>query len=144
MNFNPLKYLFEDLGLHRASTPKVGVHLGVQMWLLGCISSPQLCMPLPLVVNPRLGSWHYMCCRQCSLHHIYANQVNNDNVHQSMEVVSSNKNIHLSTSVATKKVGDLPLNMCSTLQSNSCNSISKCVVGYYTLTFIKALKQMGI
>jgi hypothetical protein len=58
----------------------------------------------------------YMCgCCQCSLHHIYVSQVNNENVHQSTKIVSNNKNIHLSSSVAREKVGDLPLNMCSTL-----------------------------
>jgi hypothetical protein len=88
---------------------------------------------------------HYMCCcRQCSLHHICASQVNNDNVHQSTEAVSSNKNIHSSSSVTREKVGDLPLNMCSVLESNSYNNISKCVVGYYTLIPTGALKQMGI
>jgi hypothetical protein len=97
-----------------------------------------------LVTNPRLRSWHYMwCCRQCSLHHICASRVNNDSVHQSMEVISNNKNIHSSTSVVREKVGDLPLNMCSTLQSNSSNNIPKCIMGYYTFIPTGALKQMG-
>jgi hypothetical protein len=56
------------------------------------------------------------------------NQVNNDNVHQSMEAISGNKNIHSLSSVMKERDGDLLLNMCSTLQSNSCNNILKCVV----------------
>jgi S-methylmethionine-dependent homocysteine/selenocysteine methylase len=59
-----------------------------------------------------------MCCHyQCSLHHIYANQVNNDDVHQGSE------NIHSLSSVAREKVGNLLLNMCSILQSNSYDNI---------------------
>jgi hypothetical protein len=59
-----------------------------------------------------------MCCHyQCSLHHIYAHRVNNDDVHQGSE------DIHSSSSVAREKVGDLPLNMCSILQNNSCDNI---------------------
>jgi hypothetical protein len=84
-----------------------------------------------------------MCCHcWCSLHHICVSRVNNDNVHQSMEAIFGNKNILLSSSVARQKVGDLLLNMCSTFQNNSCNRILKCVVGYYMLTPIRALKQM--
>jgi hypothetical protein len=85
----------------------------------------------------------YMCCHcQCSLHHICANQINNDNVHQSMEAIVHNKNIHSSLGVVREKVGNLPLNMCSTLQNNSCNNIPKCVMGYFTLTPTRASKQM--
>ncbi len=65
----------------------------------------------------------YMCCHyQCSLHHIYANQVTNDDVHQ------SSKNIRSSSGLAREKVGDLPLNMYSILQSNNIQSISWVVV----------------
>jgi hypothetical protein len=67
----------------------------------------------------------------------------NDSVNQSMGIVFNNKNIHLSTSVEKEKVGDFPLNMCSVLQSNNRKNISKCVMGYYTFTSIRALKQMG-
>jgi hypothetical protein len=35
---------------------------------------------------------------------------------------------------------DLPLNMCSTFQNNSYNSILKCIMGYYTFTPIGASK----
>jgi len=31
------------------------------------------------------------CHHQCSLHHIYANWVNNDNIHESLEIISSDK-----------------------------------------------------
>jgi len=70
---------------------------------------------------------HYMCyCCWCSLHHICANQISNDNVHQSTDVVSNNKNIHSSSGVVREKVGDLLLNMCFAFQSNNYNSIRKC------------------
>ncbi len=86
----------------------------------------------------------YMCCRhQCLLHHICVSQVNNDEVYQNTKINSSNKNIHSLSSVSKEKVGDLPLNMCSTFQNNSCNNISKCIMGYCTLTPIATLKQMG-
>jgi hypothetical protein len=45
---------------------------------------------------------------------MYANQVNNDDIHQGLEVISNDKDIHLSLGVVSKKVGDLPLNMCPT------------------------------
>lgn len=91
-----------------------------------------------------LGSHnHYMCCHcWCSLHHICASQVNNENVHQGLKIIFNDKYIQLSLSVVKEKVGDLPLNMCSILQSNSCDNILKCIVGYHTFTFIKAPKQM--
>jgi len=60
-----------------------------------------------------------------------------------MEAIFGNKNIHSLSNVAKEKVGDHPLNMCFTLQSNSYNSISKCVVGYCALTPTGNLKQMG-
>ncbi len=71
------------------------------------------------------------------------NWVNNDNIHQGLEVVSSDKDIHLLSNVAREKVGDIFLNMCSTFESNSCDIISKCIVGYCTLILVRALKQMG-
>jgi hypothetical protein len=52
--------------------------------------------------------------------------VNNDNVHQSSEVVFGDKDIHLLLGVAKEKVGDFPLNMCSTLQSNNCEYVEVC------------------
>jgi hypothetical protein len=69
--------------------------------------------------------------------------VNNDNVHQSPEAISCDKNIHLSLGVAKEKVKDLPLNMCSVLQNNNYDSILKCVVDCCIFTPIGALKQMG-
>jgi hypothetical protein len=87
---------------------------------------------------------HYMwCCCQCSLQYIYANQVNNDDIHQGSEAISNNKDIHSSLGTTREKVGYLPLNMCSTLQNNNCDNISKCIVGYCTFILEKAPKQMG-
>jgi hypothetical protein len=60
-----------------------------------------------------------------------------------VEVVSGNKNIYSSLSVAKDKAKDLLLNMCSILQSNSYNNITKCVVGYCMFIPIRASKQMG-
>ncbi len=85
--------------------------------------------------------YRYMCyCCQCLLHHIQVSWVSNDNVHQSMKNIYGDKIIHLLSGVTTKKVGDFPLNMCSTLQNNSCNNILKCVVGCYLLIIAWALK----
>jgi len=58
-----------------------------------------------------------MCCRRCSLHCVYASRVNNDDVHQGLKAISSDKDMHTLSGVAREKVGDLPLNMCSTLQT---------------------------
>jgi len=69
------------------------------------------------------------CCRWCSLHHICVNYVNNDNVHQALEVVYGDKDIHSSLGVAKEKVGNPLLNMCSTFQSNNYDNILKCIVG---------------
>ncbi len=70
-------------------------------------------------------------------------RVNNDDIHQGPKAVSSDKDILLLSSVAREKVGNLPLNMCSTFQNNSYNYISKCIVGYYMFTFARALKHIG-
>jgi len=80
----------------------------------------------------------YHC--QCSLHHICVSQVNNDNIHQSLEALFGDKDIHSLLSVVREKVRDLPLNMCFTFQSNSYNNILKCVMGYYTLIPVGTLK----
>jgi hypothetical protein len=86
-----------------------------------------------------------MCCHcQCSLHHIYSSWVNNDDVHQGLKAIFCDKDIHLLLSVTKEKVGDLFLNMCSTFQNNSFDNISKCIMGYCTLTRVTTLKQMGI
>jgi hypothetical protein len=92
-----------------------------------------------------LSSHHrYMCYHHWHLlHHIYASQINNNNVHQNPRTDFSDKDIHSSLGVVKEKVGDLPLNMCSTLQSNSCDNILKCIVCCHTLIPIRALKQMG-
>jgi hypothetical protein len=72
------------------------------------------------------------------------NKINNDDVHQGSKVVYDNKDIHSSLSVVREKVGDFFLNMCSTLQNNNCDTILKCIMGYYKFIFTSALKQMGI
>jgi hypothetical protein len=51
------------------------------------------------------------------------NKVNNDDVHLGLEVVSSDKDIHLSLGVAKEKMGDFPLNMCFIVQNNSYDNI---------------------
>jgi hypothetical protein len=66
----------------------------------------------------------------------YVNLVNNDDVHQGLEIVSGDKDIHSLLGVVKEKVGDLLLNMCSILQINSYNNMLKCIVGY--CTFIPA------
>jgi hypothetical protein len=87
---------------------------------------------------------HCMCyCCQCSLHHICANQVTNDNIHQGSEVVSGEKDIHSLLGVAREKVGYFLLNMCSTFQSNNYDNILNYIMGYCTFTFIRAPMQMG-
>jgi len=86
---------------------------------------------------------HCMCCHcQCLLHHICASRVNNDDVQQGLKTFSDDKDIHSSLGVAKETVKDL-LNMFSTLQNNSCNNISKCILGYYMFTLTMAPKQMG-
>ncbi len=88
--------------------------------------------------------YSYMCYHhQCLLHHICVSWFNNDNIHQGSEVLSGDKDIHSSSSVANEKVGDLLLNMCSIFRSNSYDNISKYIVGYYMLISTRALKQMG-
>jgi hypothetical protein len=77
------------------------------------------------------------------LHNICASRVNNDDVHQGPKTIVGDKDIHSSSSVVKEKVGDLPLNMCSTLQNNSYDSISNCIMSYYTIIPIRASKQMS-
>jgi hypothetical protein len=90
------------------------------------------------------GQHHYMwCCCQCSLQHICANWVSNDNIHQGLEAIPNDKYIHLLSGATREKVDDLLLNMCSTFQNNNYDSILKCIVGYYMFTLERAPKQMG-
>jgi hypothetical protein len=42
------------------------------------------------------------------LHHIYVSQVNNDDVHQGLEIVFGDKDIHLLLGVAREKSGRPP------------------------------------
>jgi hypothetical protein len=67
-----------------------------------------------------LNNHHYYTCYHCwcLLHHICASHVSNDNIHQGLKIVSSDKDIHASLDVARVKVGNLLLNMCSILQGN--------------------------
>ncbi len=60
------------------------------------------------------------------------NQVSNDNIHQGVKIVSSDKDINSLLNVVKEKVGDFLFNMCSTFQNNSYNSTSKCIMGCYT------------
>jgi hypothetical protein len=71
------------------------------------------------------------------------NQVSNDNIHQSSKTISYDKDIHLLSSVAREKVGDLSLNMCFIFQSNNCNNILKCVIGYYMFTLARGTEANG-
>jgi hypothetical protein len=103
------------------------------------------CCSLDIWSNLFLSNHHRcMYCHQCSLNRFYVSQVSNDNFHQNLKTVFDNNNMHSSLNMTREKVGDLPLNMHSIFQSNSCNNILKCVVGYYyMLTTTKAPKQMG-
>jgi hypothetical protein len=84
-----------------------------------------------------------MCChRRCLFNYICVNHVNNDNIHQGLEINYGDKDIHSLSNVAREKVGNLPLNMCSILQTNSYDNIPKCIMGYYTFIPIGAPKQM--
>ncbi len=69
-------------------------------------------------------------------------QVNNDDIHQDLKVVFCDKDIHSLSIVMKEKVGDLPLNTCSTFQNNSYDNMSKCIMGYCILTPVATLKQM--
>jgi hypothetical protein len=76
---------------------------------------------------------HCMWCHHwCSLHHICASWVSNDNVHQNSKARFGDNDIHSSLDVMREKVRNLPLNMWSIFQSNTCNNISKCVMGWCT------------
>jgi hypothetical protein len=75
---------------------------------------------------------------------IFANQVSNDNIRQSLETIYANEDIHSSSNVAREKVWDLHLNMCSTFQNNSRDNIPKCIMGYYMFIPAWASKQMGM
>jgi hypothetical protein len=96
-----------------------------------------------IVFSPEQPSLLHVLSSSMLIEPYYASQVSNDNVHQSLEVISGDKDIHLLSSVVKEKVGDLPLNMCSILQSNNYGSIPKCVMDCCMLTPIGAPKQMG-
>jgi hypothetical protein len=65
-----------------------------------------------------MNNHHYCMCyhRQYSMNHICASWINNDNIRQSPKIVSGDKDIHSLSGVVREKVGNLFLNMCSTLQ----------------------------
>ncbi len=76
------------------------------------------------------GNCCYMHCHhQSVLHQICTNRINNDNVRQGWKIVFDDDNIHSSLCMAREKVGNLFLYMSSTLQCDSCNDISKCIMG---------------
>ncbi len=96
------------------------------------ISWCSLCVGLCLVLN---GNCCYMCCHhQSMLHQIYMSQISNDNICQGTKIVSSDDNIHLFSCVGGEKVRNLSLYVSSTLQCDSCNSISKHIMNYNVLT----------
>ncbi len=68
------------------------------------------------------------------------NRVNNDDVHQGLEIVSSDKDIHSLSNVVREKVGDLYFKHVFHIQNNSCNDNLKCIMGCYTFTLTRALK----
>jgi len=76
------------------------------------------------------------------MHHICASGVSNDNIHQNVQVISNDKDIHSSLNVAKEKVRDLLLNMCSILQNNNYDNVLKCIVGCFTFIPVRASKQM--
>ncbi len=105
----------------------------------------KLLLGVCLVYNCVNNHHHCICYyHQCSLHHICASQINHDDVHKGLEIVFGDKDIHSSSAIAREKVGNLLLNMCSTLQSNSYDSILKCIMGCCVFILARALKQMGI
>jgi hypothetical protein len=67
-----------------------------------------------------LNNHHCCMCYHhwCSLHHNCASWISNDDIHQGLEIVSGDKDVHSSLYVARSKVRDLLSNMCSILQSN--------------------------
>jgi hypothetical protein len=83
----------------------------------------------------------YMWCR-CwyLLHHICANWVSNNNVHQNLKTIYGDKDIHSLSNLTREKVVDLLLNVSSTFQSNNCNIILKCVCGFPYIHFQRGTK----
>jgi len=71
------------------------------------------------------------------------NHVNNDDIHQGPEAISSDNDIHLLSNRVREKVGDLSLNMCSTFQINNYDNIPKCIRGVLYVHSYRAPKQMG-
>ncbi len=68
---------------------------------------------------------HHRCMgyyHQCSLHHICISKVSND---QGLEVIFNGKDICSLSDVTREKVGNFLFNICSIIQSNSCDNILK-------------------
>ncbi len=86
-----------------------------------------LCKIMPFFSN----NYCYMRCHhQNMLHHIYITQIDNDNIGQGSKTIFGDDNVHSSSCVAAEKVKTLFLYMNSTLQCDSCNGISKHIMGY--------------
>jgi hypothetical protein len=69
------------------------------------------------------------CHHQSTLHQICTNKISNDNVHQGLKANSSDENIYSFLCMVGKKVGNLFLYVGSIFQRNSCNGISKRIMG---------------
>jgi hypothetical protein len=75
------------------------------------------------------NSCYMCCCCQSTLHHICMNRINNDNVRQGSKMVFGNDNIHSFPCMVREKAGNFFLYVSSILQCNSCNGISKHIMG---------------
>jgi hypothetical protein len=76
------------------------------------------------------GNCCYMCCHcRNMLHQVCTSRIDNDNVHQSLKIVSNDGNIHSSPCMAGGKVGKFSLYVNFTFQHDNCNGISKCIMG---------------
>ncbi len=64
------------------------------------------------------------------LHQIHTNQISNDNICQGLKVVFGDDNIRLSSCVVGEKVRNQFLYVSSTFRCDSCNGISKRIMGY--------------
>jgi hypothetical protein len=101
------------------------------------ISWSSLCVGSWFVLN---NNCRCMRCRHRSmLHQIWTSWIGNDNVYQGLKIVSNDDNIHSSSCVARKKVKNLFLYVGSTFQCNSCNGMSKRIMGHSALIPTRAM-----
>ncbi len=102
--------------------------------------------PLNIWLCLLLSSHHccVCCCRWCSLHHICASWINNDNVHQHPEIIFGDKDIHSSLGVAREKVRDLPLNMCAPLSTTIITIISLNVLCIVARSFLQRYQSKWV